>query len=109
MSWGTFPVQFSTSVHRQFARDLLDLLGGQVGLQEVLVARCAAQPRLAKVDAAGEEEAAGAGPHTTLPEGSDVAAAGQTADTREQGILLAENAGGSDLDDRRPEVLILLH
>ena len=58
---------------------------------------------------AGEQEAAGAGPHAALLEGPDVAAAGQAAGAREQGVLLPEDAGGGDLDDRRPEVLVRLH
>ena len=97
------------SVHRQLTGDLLGLLGEQVRLQEVLVSRRAAQPRLAEVHAAGEQEAAGARAHAALLEGPDVSAARQAPRAREQGVLLAEDARGGDLDDRRPEVLVRVH
>lgn len=62
----------------------------------------AAQPRLAEVYAAGEEEASCPGPDATLQQGPDLAWEGQVACPGKQGIFLAKYSGGADLYYRRP-------
>lgn len=100
---------FTGSVHRQLTGDLLRCLGHGVGPLEVLVAGSAAQPRLPKVDAAGEEEAPWTWLDATLQQGADLAAAAQATVAGEQGVLLTEHPGGAHLDHGGLRVVICRH
>lgn len=101
--------EFSGSVHRQLAGDLLRCLGHGVGPLEVLVAGSAAQPRLPKVDVAGEEEAPWTRLDATLQQRADLAAAAQAAVAGEQGVLLTEHPGGAHLDHGGLGVVVCCH
>lgn len=50
---------------------------------------------------AGEEEAARSRPDAALKQGPYIAPAGQPTAAGEQGVLLAKDAGGADLDHGR--------
>lgn len=61
------------------------------------------------MDPTGEEEASGPWFDAALQKGADVPPSGHAAVAGEEGVLLAEDPRGADLDDRGAEVLVLLH